>query len=174
MVFSLSLCNLLLHGASKVVLFSYPVLSLHNYLAIPSPYCASRIIDEELYRTPSLFLHTLPHREYCIRHPSTWHTTKVCVPKLSLNDPFPNLQSISALSLCNPHRLSLHSVDIFSCLYTLCIRLITCQTILLPNTYKHLLESLPFTCQYMTIPLQTFFIRDNVTLQYLIPDDSFC
>ena len=73
------------------LLHTYPVLSLHNYLAVPSPYCASRLLDEALYRTPfldiythhyvqscfPLFLHTLPHREYCIRHPSTWHATKL-------------------------------------------------------------------------------------------------
>ena len=35
-------------------------------------------------------------------------------------------------------------VDIFSCSYTLCIRLITCQSLLLPNTSTHLLESHPF------------------------------
>ena len=27
---------------------SYPVLSLHNYLAVPSPYCASRLLVEAL------------------------------------------------------------------------------------------------------------------------------
>ena len=35
-------------------------------------------------------------------------------------------------------------VDIFSCSYTLCIRLITCQSLLLPNISTHLLESYPF------------------------------
>ena len=53
------------------LLHKYPVLSLHNYLAVHYPYCASRLLDEALYRTPSLFLHTLPHREHCIRNPST-------------------------------------------------------------------------------------------------------
>ena len=54
---------------------TYPVLSLHNYLAVPSPYCASRLLDEALYRTPFLDLQIpqscflcvsimLPHREY--------------------------------------------------------------------------------------------------------------
>ena len=36
------------------------------------------------------------------------------------------------------------SVDIFSCSYTLCIRLITCQSLLIPNTSTPLLESHPF------------------------------
>ena len=53
------------------LLHKYPALSLHNYLAVHYPYCASRLLDEALYRTPSLFLHTLPHREHCIRNPST-------------------------------------------------------------------------------------------------------
>ena len=30
------------------LLHTYPVLSLHNYLAVPSPYCASRLLDEVL------------------------------------------------------------------------------------------------------------------------------
>ena len=90
--------------SSRTLLHTYPVLSLHTYLAVHSTYCASRFLDEALYRAPSLFRHTLPHREYCIRHPSAWHKTKLCVPKSSLNNPFQNRQSrpISALSLCNP------------------------------------------------------------------------
>ena len=140
--------------------YTYPVLSLHNYLAVPSSYCASRLLDEALYRTPSLFLHTLRHREYCIRHPplslslSTWDKSKFCVPKPSLNHHFTHIQSISALSICNPGclthqsigtiRLSLHSVDILSCAYTLSIILITCQYLLFPNTSTHPLESHPF------------------------------
>ena len=35
-----------------------------------------------------MFLHTLPHREYCIRRPSTWHETRVFIPKPSLISPF--------------------------------------------------------------------------------------
>ena len=112
-----------------------------------------------LYRTPSPFLHTLPHREYCIRHPSLsiWDISKLCVPKPSLNNHFTHIQSISALSICNPHnpgclthqsigtiRLYLHSVDILSCSYTLSIILITCQHLLFPNTSTHPLESHPF------------------------------
>ena len=102
------------------LLHTYPALSLlRNYLRVPSPYCASILLDEALYSTPFLdpssinticpiyytvmFLHTLPHREYCIRHPSTWHEIKICVHKPSLNNPFRNLQDISALSLYNPH-----------------------------------------------------------------------
>ena len=89
--------------SSRTLLHTYTVLSIHTYLAIHSTYCASRFLDEALYRVPSLFRHTLPHREYCIRHRSTWHNTKLCVPKSSLNNPFQNRQSISASSLCSPH-----------------------------------------------------------------------
>ena len=32
---------------------SYPVLSLHTYLAVHSTYCACRFLDEALYRAPS-------------------------------------------------------------------------------------------------------------------------
>ena len=39
-----------------LLLHTYPVLSLHNYLAVPSPYCASILLDEALYRTPFLDL----------------------------------------------------------------------------------------------------------------------
>ena len=38
------------------LLHTYPVLSLHNYLAVPSLYCASILIDDALYRTPFLDL----------------------------------------------------------------------------------------------------------------------
>ena len=35
------------------VILSFLILpSLHNYLAVPSPYCASILLDEALYRTP--------------------------------------------------------------------------------------------------------------------------
>ena len=138
------------------LLHTYPVLSLHNHLAVPSPYCTSRLLDEVLYRTPSLFLHTFPQREYCFRYPSTWHKTKLSVPKPSLNNHFPNLQSISASSLCNPHNHGcltplnqLVQSDLSTPLLysparigpTLYIVLITCQSLLLPNTYTHPLES---------------------------------
>ena len=36
------------------LLHTYPVLSLHNYMAVPSPYCASRLLDEAPYPTPFL------------------------------------------------------------------------------------------------------------------------
>ena len=51
------------------LLHTYPVLSLHTYLAVHSPYCASIILDEALYRTPSVFLHALPQCAYCIAIP---------------------------------------------------------------------------------------------------------
>ena len=145
------------------LLYTYRVLSLHNYLAVSSSYCASRLLDVALYRTPALFLHKLPHREYCIRHPplslslSIWDKSKLCVPKPSLNNHVTHIQCISALSICNSHtpgclthqsigtvRLSLHSVDILSCSYTLSMILITCQYLLFPNTSTHPIESHPF------------------------------
>ena len=47
-------------------------------------------------------------------------------------------------------RLSLHSVDIFSCSFTHCIILITCQSLLLPNTSTHPLESHPSPLSFLS------------------------
>ena len=109
-------------------------------------------------RLPCFSIRCQAHREYCIRHPSTWYKTKLFVRRPSFIYPFPILHSISGLSLCNPHNsgcltplyqlvqsdyLSIPLI-LFSCWYTLCIRLITCQSLLLPNTSTHLLESHPF------------------------------
>ena len=40
------------------LLHTYPALSLHNYLTVPSPYCASILLEYALYRTPFLDLYT--------------------------------------------------------------------------------------------------------------------
>ena len=59
----------------------------------------------------------------------------------------PHIHQRHSLTFRGGQRLVLQCstcVDILSCSYTLCIRLITCQSLLLPNTSTHLLESHPF------------------------------
>ena len=59
----------------------------------------------------------------------------------------PHIHQRHSLTFRGGQRLVLQCstcVEIFSCSYTLCIRLITCQSLLLPNTSTHLLESHPF------------------------------
>ncbi len=65
-----------------------PVISVHTDQALPSPHADPDAI------------HKLPHRDYCIRRPYTWHETNefvsdsCFVPKPSSNDPFPNIHSV--------------------------------------------------------------------------------
>ena len=49
------------------LLHTHPALSLLNYLAVPSPYCASKLLDEALYRTPFLdiFKYHIPSCSPC-------------------------------------------------------------------------------------------------------------
>ena len=116
---------------------------------------------------------------------SIWDKSKLCVPKPSLNNHFTHIQSISALSICNPHnpgclthqsigtiRLYLHSVDILSCSYTLSIILITCQHLLFPNTSTHPLESHPFPLSLLssfviTLLFSTSFLPINCVNNHL-------
>ena len=134
----------------------FSVLRLHTYWRGTLSYAFSRSINSIRCRTANN-ASAIP--------PDTWHETKLCVRKPFLNNPFPSLQCISASSLCNPPNpgcftplyklvqsdyLSIPLI-LYSCSYSLSIRLITYQSLLLPNTYTYPLEphqcplSLPFS-----------------------------
>ena len=133
-------------------------------------------------RLPCFSIRCQPHREYCIRHPSTWFKTKLFVRRPSFNNPFPILQSISGLSLCNPHNYGCLTplyqlvqsdylyipLILFSCWYTLCIRLITCQSLLLPNTSTHLLESHPFPLSLLSSFVITLLFSTSFLLTHCV------
>ena len=60
--------------------------------------------------------------------------------------------------------LFLHSVDISSCSYTLCVRLITYQSLLLPNTSTYLLESQPFPLSLLSSFVMTLLFSTSFLL----------
>ena len=84
-------------------------------------------------------------------------------PRISVKDP--HIHQRHSLTFRGGQRLVLQCstcFDILSCSYTLCIILITCQSLLLPNTSTHLLESHPFPLSLLSSFVITLLFSTSI------------